>query len=106
MRAVGKDHVELRRGALGEGAEGLEEDALAIGRPMRIPLCWLLGQSVQKSAVFGSMILLYYCTSLWHMMLFDCLNSVRSMLLSQGQLNSVTQKVFRKQYKTKEEFII
>jgi len=37
-------------------------------------------------------------------MLFDCLNSVRSMLLSKGQLHSITQKVFRWQYKTKEEF--
>jgi hypothetical protein len=32
------------------------------------------------------------------MMLFDCLNSTRSTLLSKGQLNSVTQKVFRRQY--------
>src|SRR6266567_4341579 len=33
MRAVWKDRVELRRGAIGEGAEGLEENLLAIGRP-------------------------------------------------------------------------
>ena len=50
------------------------------------------------------MILLYYYTSLWQMMQFDCLNSVCSMSPSKGPLNSVTQKVFRRQYKVKEEF--
>src|SRR6266700_3548632 len=37
MRAVWKDRVELRRGAIGEGAEGLEENPLAIRRPMLKP---------------------------------------------------------------------
>ena len=37
VRAVGKDRVELRYGAHGEGAVGLEEDARAIRRPPRIP---------------------------------------------------------------------
>ncbi len=37
MRAVGQDGVELRRGASGEGGEGLEKNPCAIGRPMRIP---------------------------------------------------------------------
>src|SRR5439155_17629642 len=36
MRAVGEDRVELRRGTRREGTEGLEENACAIGRPMRI----------------------------------------------------------------------
>src|SRR6266487_4452803 len=35
--AVREDRVELRCGAIGEGAEGLEEDARAIRRPMRKP---------------------------------------------------------------------
>jgi len=34
-------------------------------------------------------------------MLFDCLNSVRSMLLAKGHLHSVPQKVFRRRYKPK-----
>ena len=34
------------------------------------------------------MIPLSYYTSLWQKMLFDCLSSVCSMLLSKGQLNS------------------
>ena len=50
------------------------------------------------------MIPLSYYTSLWQKMLFDCLSSVCSMLLSKGQLNSVTQKVISRQYRTKEEF--
>ncbi len=33
---------------------------------------------------------LYYYISLWQMVLFDCLSSVRLMLLSKGQLHFVT----------------
>jgi hypothetical protein len=76
VRANGEDGVELRSGASGEGAEGLEEEPLAIGRPMRIPrlqfpprcqllktsaitvddeqLCWLLGTSVLKRGCINS----------------------------------------------------
>jgi len=36
VRAVRQDRVELRRGVIGEGAEGLEEDALTVGRPVLI----------------------------------------------------------------------
>ena len=36
MRAVRQDRVELRGGAIGEGAEGLEEDVRTIGRPVLI----------------------------------------------------------------------
>ena len=49
------------------------------------------------------MIPLSYYTSLWQKMLFDCLSSVCPMLLSKGQLHSVTQKVITRQYRTKEE---
>jgi len=37
MRTVGRDRVELRSSAIGERAEGLEDNALTIGRPMRQP---------------------------------------------------------------------
>ena len=47
---------------------------------------------------------LYYCTSLWQLMLFDCLNSMRSMLLSKGQLNFITRRVFRRHCGHKAEF--
>jgi hypothetical protein len=68
------------------------------------PLCWLPGPSVQKSEVFCRMSLLYYSTSLWQIMLFDYLNSMRSILQSKGQLNSITRRVFRRHCGSKAEF--
>ena len=63
------------------------------------------GSSYQKSGIFGGMISLSDQTSLWPVMLVYChLNGVSCKFLLKEQLNSVTQKVFGRQYVPKEEF--
>jgi hypothetical protein len=67
-------------------------------------LYWLLGSSVEKSGIFGGVISLSDQTSLWPVLLVNRhLNGVSCMFLLKGQLHSVTQKVFGRQYGPKEE---
>ena len=58
-----------------------------------------------KIWVFDRMISLSDQTSFWLIMLVNChLNGVSCMFLLKGQLHSVTQHVFGRQYGPKEEF--
>ena len=50
VRAVRQDRVELGRGAIGEGAEGLEEDELAVRRPVLIARLQFPGGQLLEAA--------------------------------------------------------